>query len=90
MTLADKRARRAWHRAILATCEGRELDALHRGWLLAARAWARDLERRRVGRYQRIERERSEHRPAGVLAGLRTRGERRAAIRAAVRERLAA
>ena len=90
MTPADKAARRAWHRAILATCEGRELDALHHGWLLAARSWARGLERRRVGRYRRLEIERSEQRPAGVLAGLRTRGERRAAIRAAVRERWAA
>jgi hypothetical protein len=90
VTPAEKRARRAWHRAILAVAPDRPTVEPWTTWHRAALAWHRDIERRRIGRYKRLELERSDQRPTGRLVGLRTRGERRAAIRAAVRERWAA
>jgi hypothetical protein len=90
MTPAEKRGRRAWHRAILTVAPDRPLVEPWIGWTRAALAWSRDIERRRVSRYKRLEVKRADQRPPGRLVGLRTRGERREAIRAAVRERWAA
>lgn len=92
MTPAEMRARRAWHRAILAVTACREVSGVWLTWRRAALAWESDrrraAKRRRAGRYKRVP-EHLRYRPRPRLVGLNGRPLREA-IAAAVRERRAA
>lgn len=75
MTAADKRLRRAWHLAILAVVEGREVSPQMRLWAQDARRWLSGLTRTTV-RAPRPRKQRAPkvvHRPPARLAGLRKR-----------------
>ena len=87
MTPLDKRARRAWHLAILTVAVVGDEDPLRRRWLREAIAWQRHGHRQRPYRYVPVQVDRDDEgnrRAPYMLQGL-SKAERRAHIRAAVR-----